>query len=139
MSQENVEVVRRVIEAWNRDDLDAMLAMHHPDLEYVTTGLFPGLDSIYHGHDGFIKYWQDFRDIWELITVETYELRDCGERVLNRLTFNARGRDGLEVRRKVASVATIRDGLIVRQENYGDWTAALKAVGLSEQDARADS
>jgi hypothetical protein len=59
--------------------------------------------------------------------------------VLIRLTFNARGRDGLEVRRKVASVATIQDGLIVRQENHGDWTTALEAVGLSAQDAHADS
>ena len=139
MSQENVELVRRGIEAWNRGDLDALLATLHPDLEYVTTGVFPDLDPVYHGHDGFRRFWQDFREIWESLSIEIHELRDCGERVLLRLTFNARGRDGLEVRRKVASVATIRAGLIVRQENYGDWTTALEAVGPSEQDAHADA
>jgi ketosteroid isomerase-like protein len=139
MSQENVELVRRAIEAWNRGDLDAIVATLHPDVEYVTTGLFPGLDPAYHGHDGFRRFWQDFRETWESLSIEIHELRDAGERVLLLCTFNARGRDGLEVRRQVASVATIRDGLNVRHENYGDWTTALEAVGLSEQDAHADS
>ena len=104
----------------------------HPDLEYVTTGVFPGLDPVYHGHDGFIRFWQEFRHIWESLSIESHEARDCGERVLLHLRFNGRGRDGVEVRRKVASVATIRAGVIMRQENYGDWTTALEAVGLSE-------
>ena len=139
MSQENVELVRRAIEAWNRGDLDAILTTLHPDLEYVTTGLFPGLDPVYHGHDGFKRFWQDFRETWESLSIEVHELRDAGERVLFHLTFNARGRDGVEVRRQVACVVAFRDGLDVRHENYGDWTTALEAVGLSEQDAHADS
>jgi ketosteroid isomerase-like protein len=132
MSQENVELVRRAIEAWNRGDLDAILATLHPDLEYVTTGVFPDLDPVYHGHDGFRRFWQDFREIWESLSIEIHELRDCGERVLLLMTFNGRGRDGVEVRRQVASVVAFRDGLDVRHENYGDWTTALEAVGLSE-------
>ena len=135
MSRENVELVRRAYEAWNRGDMgdmDAMLAKVHPDVEYVTTGVFPGLDPVYRGHDGFKKFWRDFRGAFDSLLIEVHELRDCGEQVLLLITFNARARDGLEVRRQAASVATLRDGLVVRHENHADWTTALEAVGLRE-------
>jgi ketosteroid isomerase-like protein len=34
MSQENVEIVRRAYDAWNREDLDAFLSIVHPDAEW---------------------------------------------------------------------------------------------------------
>ena len=132
MSRENVEVARRAYEAWNRGDMDAMLATLHPDAEYVTTGVFPGLDPVYRGHDGFKKFWSDFRGAFDSLMIEVHELRDRGEHVLLLLTFIARGRDGLEVRRQAASVLAFREGLIVRHENHADWTTALEAVGLRE-------
>ena len=42
MSQENVELVRQIYAAWNQGDLDAMLAVLHPEVEFVTSGAFPG-------------------------------------------------------------------------------------------------
>ena len=132
MSQENFELVRRGYEAWNRGDMDAILAIFHPDVEVVTSGVFPGLDPVYRGHDGYRKFWRDFSDTWESILISVHELRDCGERVLGLIAFEARGRDGLTVHRQVANVWTFRNGLIVRGENYVDWTQALKAVGLRE-------
>jgi ketosteroid isomerase-like protein len=132
MSRENVEVVRRIYEALNRGDMDAMLANLHPDVELVRTGVFPGLDPVYRGHDGARRFWQDFRGPWESLSIAVHELRDCGERVLALFTFEARGRDGLELRRQAAQVVTIRDGLTVRGENHGDWATALEAVGLRD-------
>jgi ketosteroid isomerase-like protein len=132
MSQENVEIVRRAYDAWDRGDMDAMLATLHPALVYVTSGVFPGLDPAYHGHDGFRRFWRDFRGTWESLSIAVDELRDCGERILGLLEFNARGRDGLEVQRQAANVWTLQDGLAVRIENHGDWARALEAVGLSE-------
>jgi ketosteroid isomerase-like protein len=131
MSQENVEVVRRGIKAWNRGDMDAMLASLHPDVEYVT-GVFPGLDPVYRGHDGFRKFWQDFVETWESISIDIDALRAASERVLVRMTFNARGRDGVDVHRQVARLVTFRDGVVVRYENYAGWTTALEAAGLPE-------
>jgi ketosteroid isomerase-like protein len=61
MSEENVELVRTGYEAWNRSDLDGVLAVFAPDVELVTTRLFVGLDPVYRGHDGFKKFWRDFR------------------------------------------------------------------------------
>ena len=50
-----------------------------------------------------------------------------------------RGRDGIEITARPSCVWTIRDGSIVRHCIYQEWQEALEAVGLSEQDAHADS
>jgi ketosteroid isomerase-like protein len=36
MSQENVDVTRRSLEAWNRGDLDAWLETGHPEIEWIS-------------------------------------------------------------------------------------------------------
>ncbi len=122
----------RGYEAWNRGDMDAILAIFHPDVELVTTGVFPGLDPAYRGHDGFRKFWRDFRGTWESLSIAVHELRDCGERVVILFSFRARGRDGLEVRSPKRRRFHHPSGLVVRQENHRDWSTALEAVGLSE-------
>ena len=131
MSQENVEIARAGYEAWNRSDLDGMLGMLASDVEFVTAGLFVGLDPVYSGHDGFKKFWRDFRGAWQSLDLAINELRDCDERVVILVTFAARGRDGLEVGRQMGSVWTFRDGLVTRIENYESWAEALEAAGLS--------
>src|SRR2546426_12543602 len=58
MSQENVEIVRRANEAWNRDDLDAALLLIHPDIEVRQPGdLYLGMKSVYRGHAGVREWW----------------------------------------------------------------------------------
>jgi hypothetical protein len=59
VSQENVEVVRRGLEAWQRDDLDSYLLLIDPDVEWLT-GVDRGLGlaaSVYYGHDGIRELW----------------------------------------------------------------------------------
>jgi ketosteroid isomerase-like protein len=49
MSQENVEIVRRGYEAFNKGDLEGMVASFAPDFEYVASGAIPDADGIYRG------------------------------------------------------------------------------------------
>jgi ketosteroid isomerase-like protein len=132
MSRENVETARRAYEAWNRSDMDAMLGVFHPDFAFMTSGVFPGLDPVYVGHDGFRRFWHDFQDTWEANFISVHELRDCGHCVLALVTFEARGRDGLEARRDSGGIWTFRDGLAARVDNRGNWKEALEAVGRAE-------
>ncbi len=132
MSQENVESARTAYQAWNEGDLEGQLAALHPDLEWVTSGVFPDLEPLYRGHAGYRKFWQDFRGTFESFHIEVEQLRDCGDRVVALLTFQATGRDGVRVGRQAANVLSYRDGLAVRIEAYGEWADALEAVGLSE-------
>jgi ketosteroid isomerase-like protein len=54
MSQENVAIERRAIDAWQRDDLDSWLATFHPDIEYhaAVERSTEGPAFMYRGHEG---------------------------------------------------------------------------------------
>jgi len=132
MPQENVEVARRGLEAWSSGDLDAALALVHPEAEFRTSGLFPGVEAVYQGHDGYKRWWNDFRGMWEEIELVPERLLDHGDRVLVFGRFKARGREGITVKRELGVIFMIRDGLATRIETYPSGDQALKAVGLRE-------
>jgi ketosteroid isomerase-like protein len=131
MSQENVELVRGVIEAFNRRDLEAAGRAHDPDVE-VDWSRSRGLDvGVYRGYEATIGFWRSLLDMFDQITVAP-ELIECGEHVLvpNRTRF--RGRDGIEVETQSAMVATVRNGRIVLWRLYQERAEALEAIGLAE-------
>src|SRR5262249_40757326 len=130
MSEENVEIVRRGIEAWSRGDLDAVAAVLDPDFEFQTSGVFPGLRPLYRGHDGFRTFTDDFRAPWQSLRVEIARVVDAGDRIVALFTFEAVGRDGVTVQRRAANLFTLREGLAIQIRAYGDWDEALEAVGL---------
>ena len=132
MSKENVEVVHEWVAAWNRRDLDQMLSLFDSDVEWRTSGAFLGVDSSYTGHDGFTRFWREFVEAWESFQVRIDAVRDCGDRVLALGSFEAQGRDGLEVRRPTASVWAFRAGRGVVVQVYADQAQAFEAVGLRE-------
>ena len=136
MSRENVEVVRRGLEAWQRDDFDAWLSGIDPDVEWLTA-VERGLGragSVYRGHEGMREFWNLWRTEVDDFWVESNEIRDLGdERVLNLGHIQFRGRaSGIMVESQLALVITLRDGRIVRSEDYLSHAEALKAVGLQE-------
>src|SRR2546425_1024478 len=66
MSKQNVETVRRVYEAWNRDDPEAALVVMHPDVELRNpTDVFLGTQSVYRGHAGIREFWKAAKEPWE--------------------------------------------------------------------------
>lgn len=132
MSRQNLELARVSTDACNRGDVEAVLALCHPEFEYHTSGDFLGLDRVYRGHDGFRKFERDFRGAWESLSVVVQELYDHRDQVAVLATFEARGRDGMTVRRRIANVTTYRDGFAVRTDAYADWEQALKATGVRD-------
>jgi ketosteroid isomerase-like protein len=135
MSRENVETVRRAIEAWNADDLDAFLAELDADVEWHPA-IEPGLEgkaTIYRGPDGARRIWrQDRGEAWERLTNRPHELRDLGESVLalGQLELTART-TGIEFSQEVGEVFDLRAGKIVRIRDFLTHAEALEAVGLS--------
>jgi ketosteroid isomerase-like protein len=133
MSQENVEIVRTALEMWNRDDLEGSLKYVSPEWEWYPARLFPGTDAVYHGKQGWTRFWTTFREPWENIRIEIERIEDLGERVLVLFTFYGTGKlSGVDVTTEYANVVTLRDGLAIYQVGYGDWKSALEAVGLKE-------
>ena len=136
MSQENMEVVRRSVEAWQRDDFDLWLATIDPAVEWgplAIDRLAEGSESVYRGHEGMRRLWQFLRIEFDL-EFEAQEVRDVGDdRVVLLGGFRWRGpSSGIVVESPVGFVVTIRDGKIVRFEDYLSHEEALKAVGLAE-------
>ena len=134
MSRENVEVVRRGLEAWQRDDFDAWLSGIDPDVEWLTA-VERGLGragSVYRGHEGMREFWNLWRTEVDDFWTEAEEIRDLGDdRVLYLGHLRFRGpASGIMVESQLANVKTLRDGKIVRSEDYLSHKEALEAVGL---------
>ena len=130
MSQENVEIVRRTVDAFNRRDLDAAGQDMDPDVE-VDWSRSPGVEAgICRGGRAVRDFWNTFLQTWERIAVSVDEFIDCGESVVvpNRTHFW--GRDGIEVEAYGVSVVTVRDGRIVYWRLFRELEDALKSVGV---------
>jgi ketosteroid isomerase-like protein len=130
----NVEVARRHFEAWQRDDFEAWLSFIDPDGEWLTA-IERGLGragNVSRGHKGMREFWSLWRTEVDDFWVESHEIRDLGAgRVLNLGRIQFRGRaSGALVESQLALVITLRDGKIVRSEDYLSHKEALEAVGL---------
>jgi ketosteroid isomerase-like protein len=141
MSRENVEFVRSFVTAWERGDFSSA-EWAHPDIEYVLVdgpapGTWKGLAGMAEGFRGIVGPWEDYRT-----EVDEYRELD-GERVLVLLQLVGRGRaSGVqleEIRAKPANLFHIRSGKVTRLVLYWDRERAFAELGLSEQDAHADS
>lgn len=126
MSEQDVQLVRRVFDAINHRDVDAMLAAYHPDadLSTLTSELVQG--NAYRGHTGIREYFSSFADVWEELRLEPEEIRDLGGRVLVVGRWSSRGREsGAEVESPAAWIFGVRDGRIVFTRAYRDAEEAL--------------
>jgi len=133
MSQENVETVRRIYDAFNAGDLEATLDLIAPEFEFRPSGLFMDTDNAYRGREGWSEFWHTFREAWESITVNVERIEDLSGQVLVLGTFHGRGHgSGVEVTREAAWIVTLRDDLIAQNRTFGSWAEALEAAGLSE-------
>jgi ketosteroid isomerase-like protein len=133
MSQENAEIARRTLDAFNRRDLDALRSLNDPDVEFdwsVSQGPEAG---VYRGIDAVMRFFAAYFDVFAEITVEPECFIEAGDSVVVPNGSRSKGRDGIEVHtRGVAFLLTVRNGRISRFCLYQDKDQALKAVGLAE-------
>ena len=128
----SAHLVQRAYDAWNRDDFEAARAMVHPDVEWRSSGVFPGLEPVYRGEAGVRDWWQQLREPFERFTVEIERLieREGRALVVAQVRFRAVGKEsGAPVDLQFANVWEFRDGLIVRYRAYASVDEALAAVG----------
>jgi ketosteroid isomerase-like protein len=137
MSQENLELVRRVYESVDSGDTATVLALYGPDVVWDFTRS-PFRDfvrhDVYRGHDGLRGFLRErYEDAWQTVHDNLDELIDAGDRVITVVTSQGRGRkSGLEVEKTHAGVWTVFEGTIVRVTWFPSREAALEAAGLSE-------
>jgi ketosteroid isomerase-like protein len=137
MSRENVELVRRINEAFNRGDFEPMFALANPppEFEYVPNLAFgPDLGGVQRGREGFRRVVEGFWDEFDDPHIELHELIDVGDQVFISATFRGRGKQsGAEMSwGPLWAVWLVRDRRVVRWQGFTDRDAALEAVGLQE-------
>src|SRR4051794_17306212 len=141
MSRENMEVVQRAIAAVNDRDIDSYLACCAADVRMENVNA--PIEGAYEGTDGIRRFFADMLDTAPDFRITIERLESIGtDRVLGFLRLNLSGRtSGVRLGSDIPS-ATVYDFAhrkFRRVRIFLDRQEALEAVGLSEQDAHADS
>jgi ketosteroid isomerase-like protein len=131
MSQENVEVVRRGVEAYASLDVEAMLKVADPEIVWKQAEE----PSAVQGYEGVARAMVRWNEMWEEPHIDAEEYLDGGDRIVVVIRHRGRGRaSGVEVDMASYHVFTVRAGRIVSMHEYGPGkrAEALEAAGLLE-------
>jgi ketosteroid isomerase-like protein len=135
MSQKNVEVVLQGIEALNRRDVDAFVALVSPDVEWEDSVFWSEHARIYTG-EAELREWFDqvILEPWESVHFEVEEITEAADdRVFFGGLLTTRGKgSGVETQVRGWSVVWITNGKTTRRQVFLDRADALEAAGLEE-------
>jgi ketosteroid isomerase-like protein len=133
MSEENVDAFKHGTDAANRRDVEGVLSVLHPEVEWHAALPMLGGDTVYRGHEGVREF---LRELWEVLAdtrLDFPDIREAGDQVVAIGHLRGRGvASGVETETPFGYVAEFENGKAIRIRAYLDPKEALKAVGLSE-------
>jgi ketosteroid isomerase-like protein len=141
MSQENVEAVRNLGDAFNafmRHELsiDALAELHDPQIEvhWHDRQTYPDVPQDIRGLQELLGFSEEYRSSWAELAQEQLELVEApDDRVIALIRQSSRGREsGVPIVIHFFEVFTIRDGKVRKAEFFRHRADALEAAGLSE-------
>jgi ketosteroid isomerase-like protein len=133
VSRQDLQIVRSVIEAWNRRDAERWLSYAVPEIEWIPAGPAAVERPVYRGYaetaSGFESVWQT----WEEFHFEESEVRDLDGSVLSLGRVKMKGAASqVELDQEFALHFVLRDGKLVTVQAFLAWHEALANVGLEE-------
>jgi ketosteroid isomerase-like protein len=130
MSQENLEIMRKMLGAINRGDRDAWLALHDPDVEFRADPDWPESETV-RGRAAVWDFAANLTEAWEPDDFEEVEVIDAGpDKLVARLRRPVRGRtSGLADVLDYWCVFTLRLGKIRSILWFASRAKALDAAG----------
>jgi ketosteroid isomerase-like protein len=134
MSQENVEVVRRALTAFEDRGVDGVAEYWDPDIDWRAIEGAPDDIGVFSGRDAMRRYYEQWYEMFDDLRGHAEELIDAGDdRVVGvtHVTARMKGSDA-EVDMRLAIVYTVQNGVIVRGREYATREQALEAAGLRE-------
>jgi ketosteroid isomerase-like protein len=128
---------RLMVEAYNRRDLDAVVIVYRPDMEYYPYREFveAGLaEPVYRGAAGYRAYIEATYDVWGTeVRLYPTELIDLGDRIVLLADMPMRAQaSGVALAQTYAGVSTLKHGRVIRNDDYLTHAEALEAVGLRD-------
>jgi ketosteroid isomerase-like protein len=137
MSQQNVEVVHRIYQALNRNELEAAFPLMTTDVEFVNPpyAVEPGTHT---GHAGFAGAFENLRETFSTFEYSVEWVEEHGQHVLVWATFRGHRREKAQTSWPRFHAWTFRDGKVCRLRWFNEDRELREAV-KGERDAHADS
>ena len=129
MSEENVEIVRRMVAAWNAGDMDAFRELHDADAIVRPVQGWPE-PGPFVGREAAVRWYAQLLEAFDIDVFEQPSYIDAGDRVM-QFIWHGFGR-GPQASQEFSAVVTVRRGRVVLMEFFWDHAEALEAAGLSE-------
>ena len=135
MSEGNIALARKVIDALNRRDFDAWLAFVSPNVVWEALEGLVGMSDVYHGR-AEVREWIErmSQDTEAGIQIAVEEMTDLGDgRVFIGLVLTAHRRgSGVPIEWRTWQIVSFTDGLITRRQVFWTRAEALRATALTE-------
>jgi ketosteroid isomerase-like protein len=132
MSQENVELARKVLSTLGTRDASRLIALSDPEVEWHSFfALSEG--GVYRGYDGTRRYMRDLDDAWEVGRAEVDDALGVGDVavLVGRIHYRGKG-SGVESASPAGWMLKFRDGKVVCFRAFREPEQALETLGLSE-------
>jgi ketosteroid isomerase-like protein len=129
VSKENLENVRRGIEAFNERGVEGIVPLIHDDFEATTPPNLASEPDTYRGPDGIRRWFDSFDEVMEEIRWDAHEFHEVGDRIVVEFTLRARGKTtGLDFGQDAVMVWELRGDKATRVELFETLDEALAAV-----------
>ena len=136
MSEENLDVVRRIYDAAARRDDVIPFEVYAEDIIWDISNsrrALLAMKPVYHGHDGVRQYWRENVSVFGEVDFEVEELIDAGDQVLAVIREREVGRaSGVPVETTHLAVYTLRGSKVIQMQVFDDRQQALEAAGLEK-------
>jgi ketosteroid isomerase-like protein len=135
MSQENVEVLKRGMECFERRDPEATIELLDPEVEWhpAFTALLGGETTVFRGHDGVREAIRQFWEVFSETHFDVSEIRDLGDQAVAVGTMHARGAEsGAEIESPWAWLVRSKKGKATSIRVFTDPAEAIEAARGSE-------
>jgi ketosteroid isomerase-like protein len=134
MSLQNVEIIQRRLDAFNRGDIASVIALTDRDAVWWDRADDPGA-AVYRGRDACVRHLAEIAEDAEL-RIEALDYIDSGDSVVMPVRLVGRGRSsGVPFDETEVHVFTLRGGLVIETREYRELGEALEAVGPAQQAA----
>ena len=131
MGLRNVDIARRMIDAWNRRDVEAARAELAPDVEWRPVSPTALEGTVYRGHDEMEQGARELWETWEVFRFEESEIREHGDDVvwLGHVLVRGSG-SSVEFRQEIGNHMSIRDGKVTKASAFLSWDEAIASASL---------
>lgn len=131
MSQQNVEIVRKALQAFLENDFETWFAVTDPGCRLYPRPEEPGVKECYEGWDEMLAYLVNWFSGWREYTGEPLRFVDAGDWVVVEVEEVGVAQNGMRIEQRFAHAFRLENGKGVEWRMFGPMEEAFEALGLS--------